>query len=29
MKDEDIERFVPTVNEAFEVNAELEPGGQP
>jgi hypothetical protein len=29
MKDEDIERFVPMVNEAFEVNAELEPGGQP
>jgi Fic/DOC family len=29
MKDEDIERFVPIVNEAFAVNAELEPGGQP
>jgi hypothetical protein len=26
MKDEEIERFVPVVNEAFEVDAALEPG---
>ena len=26
MKDEEIQRFVPVVNEAFEMNGELEPG---
>jgi hypothetical protein len=29
MKDEEIERFVPMVNEAFEVDAELDPGPDP